>query len=88
MVGLLNKDQCTEGEILILLPCKSIHTFGMKERIDVAFLDKHGRVLKAIRALPPRRLSSCDLAVCVLERRWAPDSSWFEENETVRLLQG
>ena len=52
--GLLGRDSL-EGA-LILRPGKQIHTVGMKFAIDVAFVAKDGRVLRAS-TLPPWRVS-------------------------------
>lgn len=41
----------------MLLPTKSIHTFFMKQSIDVFFLDRHGRVVQSILDLRPWRIS-------------------------------
>ena len=86
MVGLLRKKVCAQGEVLVLLPCKSIHTLGMRESIDVAFVDVQGVVLKSMRALPPWRFASCRHAVCVLERRSDEEKPWFEASDVVELL--
>lgn len=88
LVGLLRRSVCADGEVLALLPCHSVHSFGMREAIDVAFVDKQGRVLRAVRALPPRRVLSCRRAVATLERRAEQGKSWFEPGETVRLVAG
>ncbi|HBT94673.1 MAG TPA: DUF192 domain-containing protein [Coriobacteriia bacterium] len=69
MFGLLRKGVCENGETLVIAPCNSIHTFGMRQVIDIAFLDRWGCVLKSIEALPPRKFAFCKGAVCVLERR-------------------
>jgi hypothetical protein len=45
---------------------RSIHTFGMRFAILVAFLDRNDRVLRT-RLLPPRRLAWCRDARNVLE---------------------
>jgi hypothetical protein len=39
----------------------------------VAFLDRHGRTLRVVRGMPPRRLARCRGAAAVLERRAARD---------------
>lgn len=41
---------------LLLRPASSIHTFGMKFAIDVAFCDRALRVIQ-VRTLPPGRLT-------------------------------
>ena len=59
-------------EALVLVPCSSIHTFGMRHAIDVAFLDKRGFVLAARKSMPPWQCMSCAGAVAVLERFASP----------------
>jgi hypothetical protein len=85
MKGLLDPAVCAKGEILALVPCKSIHSLGMREAIDVAFIDKRGRVLKTEQGLPPCRLLVCKGAACVLERRSRAGRPWFEQGESVGL---
>jgi uncharacterized membrane protein (UPF0127 family) len=54
----------------LLIPrCSSVHTFGMRFAIDIAFLGPDGQVLRLERAVPPRRVLRCRGAVAVLERR-------------------
>jgi uncharacterized membrane protein (UPF0127 family) len=86
LCGLLKKGVCANGEVLALLPCKSIHTFGMKEALDVAFIDRQGCVLQVVRELPAGRLLACKTAVCTLERRSSLGGPWFEVGDTVKLL--
>jgi uncharacterized membrane protein (UPF0127 family) len=83
--GLLDPAVCNEGEVLVLAPCASIHTFGMRESIDVAFLDQKGCVLRAVQGLLPNRLLSCRGAACVLERRNQNAKSWYSSGETLGL---
>lgn len=75
-----------QGEVLALLPCRSVHSFGMREAIDVAFIDRQGRVLKAVCALPPGRVLFCKRAVGTLERRAEQGKPWFRPGETVGLV--
>ncbi|MEQ1872550.1 MAG: DUF192 domain-containing protein [Ilumatobacteraceae bacterium] len=42
--GLLGRDGI--GGALVLSPCRSVHTIGMRFPIDVAYLDEQGFVLK------------------------------------------
>ena len=53
--GLLGRDGLAEGAALVIEPCTSIHTFFMRFSIDAAFLDKAGRVVRAIPDLRPWR---------------------------------
>ena len=55
--GLLGRDDFKQGEALIIMPCKSIHTFFMPFPIDVLFVNKQNQILKAIPSLRPGRLT-------------------------------
>ena len=55
--GLLGRAGLPAGHALIIEPCTSIHTFFMKFTIDAAFLDKEGRVVRAIPAIRPWRMT-------------------------------
>ncbi|HVJ97740.1 MAG TPA: DUF192 domain-containing protein [Acidimicrobiia bacterium] len=52
--GLLGREDL-EG-VLILRPCRQVHTFGMRFPIDVAFCDRYGFVLH-LSTLAPGRVS-------------------------------
>ena len=68
MKGLLGRDGLPEGEALVIKPCTSIHTCFMRFPIDVIFLDDGGKVLRAISAMPPWRLTRLyPRAACVAE---------------------
>ena len=45
LVGLLSRKSLTNTEGLLLKPCASIHTIGMRFSIDVVFLDRENKVL-------------------------------------------
>lgn len=55
-IGLLGKRGLSPGEALWLEPCGSVHTFGMRFDLDVAFMDASGRVLAVVEAAPPWRV--------------------------------
>lgn len=57
MKGLLGRDELPAGEALVITPCNSVHTFGMRFPIDVIFLDKRNKVVGCARNLQPNRLS-------------------------------
>ena len=72
-------------DVMVLMPCHDIHTFGMSYAIDVAFLDAAGKVVRTVRdVLPNKRLREPG-AVAVLERRAIPREVWFEEGDSVAL---
>ena len=53
----------------LLIPhCRSVHTFGMRFPIDVAFVDERGRVLRTERGVKACRVLTCRGAFAVLER--------------------
>lgn len=55
--GLLGKDSLDGGHALVISPCISIHTFGMKFPIDAVFFDNGKRAVGVIRDIRPGRLS-------------------------------
>ena len=56
-VGLLGRNALSAGEGLLLEPCDSVHTIGMRISIDVAFLDDGGRVVSTKPSLTPGRVA-------------------------------
>ncbi len=52
--GLLFRSELADGEGLHLIPCRSVHTFGMTYPIDVLHLDARGRIV-ALETLAPNR---------------------------------
>jgi uncharacterized membrane protein (UPF0127 family) len=66
--GLLGKRELPQGEGLWIKSCSSVHTFGMRFPIDVAFLDRDLRVVAVAKTLRPNRVSPfCLKAISVLE---------------------
>jgi hypothetical protein len=55
--GLMWTDALPPGEALLIVPCNSVHCFGMRYDIDVLFLSKDGTVLKAIPEMKPGAIS-------------------------------
>jgi uncharacterized protein len=55
--GLLGRDRLPDGQALVISPCISIHTFGMKFPIDAVFFDNGKRAVGVIRGIRPGRLS-------------------------------
>lgn len=56
MKGLLGTKSLPSGHGLWLKPCSSIHTVGMAYAIDILFLDKNKKIVKAKRNIRPMRL--------------------------------
>jgi protein-S-isoprenylcysteine O-methyltransferase Ste14 len=55
--GLLGTRGLAPGEGLWLRPCRQVHMVGMRYPVDVVFLDDETRVVRAIPALAPGRVS-------------------------------
>lgn len=72
---------------VVLAGCSSIHTFGMRYPIDVAFVSGEGVVLRSCRELWPNRLVSCRGSHLVVERP-SSDEPWFEEGDVLGLAPG
>ena len=57
--GLLCTKKLDQGKGLIIRPCNSIHTVGMKYAIDVVFLDSQDKIIKIINYMPAGMFSLC-----------------------------
>ena len=71
---------------LVLVPCNDVHTFGMRRKVDVAFVSSTGKVLEVRRALAPWGRARCAPAYATLER-FATDEPWFESGDRVELAR-
>lgn len=56
LCGLLGRGHLPMDEGLLITPCSSIHTFGMRFPIDVLALDGTGKVVKHLSCVPPARI--------------------------------
>jgi hypothetical protein len=56
MQGLLSRDRASMTGVLVLRPCRQVHTLGMRFPIDVAFCDREGVVLRTA-TVPPWRVT-------------------------------
>ena len=65
--GLLKHTGLKPGEGLWIVPCESVHSFGMKFSIDVVYLDRKKKVRKIRKEMVPCRISACLTAHSVLE---------------------
>ncbi len=71
--------------VLMIVPCASIHTFGMKAPIDIAFIGADGVVMLVKRQVPPGRIVRCRGAACVLERWGSNTQDWFEQGRIMTI---
>ncbi|WP_251198152.1 DUF192 domain-containing protein [Anaerotardibacter muris] len=73
-------------QLLMIAPCHSIHTYGMRYPIHVAFFDKRGIVIHSERAVPPGTKRSCNNACGVLEMPAVFENDhWFSSGDHLRL---
>jgi uncharacterized protein len=57
---------------LLFPDCRSVHTFGMRFPLDIAFLDERGRPVRVERNVRPGRVLFCRGASAVLETPASP----------------
>ncbi len=69
---------------LLLVPCRDIHTVGMRYSIDVAFVDGAGQVVEAHRAVGPLCRLRNARAAAVIER-FAACGPWFQPGDRIGL---
>lgn len=67
LVGLLATKSLKPGEGLMIKPCASIHTFGMRYPIDVVFVDASHTVVEIAADLMPGCLAVSRDAAYVIE---------------------
>src|SRR4051794_13986162 len=67
LVGLGLLRALPSGHALRIPDCRSVHTFGMRFPIDVAFLDERGRTIRVERSVGARRVLVCHGAFAVIE---------------------
>jgi uncharacterized membrane protein (UPF0127 family) len=54
LLGTRLDDMAFDG--MLIMPCKSVHTFGMRYPLDIYFLDQRGAVLMRYLGVRPGRL--------------------------------
>ena len=67
--GLAGCRALAPGHALLLAPCASVHTLGMRFALDLVWLDADGAVLALCAELAPRRVAGHRGARAVLEAR-------------------
>lgn len=76
LVGLLGRRALSADEALWIEPCGSVHTFGMRFAIDVVFLDRVGRIVRVVNALPPGRWCRAPGARVAIEFAAGASARW------------
>ncbi len=67
LLGLAFLRSIPSGHALFIPDCRSVHTWGMRFAIDVAFIDEWARPLRVERAVPARRVLACRGAFAAIE---------------------
>lgn len=57
LCGLVGKENLEENTGLIIIPCNSIHMYGMKFEIDAIFVDKDNIICHIIHAMKKMKIS-------------------------------
>lgn len=68
----------------ILVPCRDIHTFGMRYPLDIAFIAKDGNVIEVHRNVGMRKRLKNRYASMVAER-FSREGEWLHVGDVVRL---
>ncbi len=63
--GLIGRRRLPDGFGLVIKPCGSIHMFFMSIELDVAHVDRDGRIVKILHGIKPWRLGPI-----VLRSKW------------------
>ena len=77
LTGLAGRRSLPPGVVLEIPRCRSVHTFGMRFPLDLAWLDGERRVVRIDRAVPPWRVRWCRQARSVLEADSRFSNQWF-----------
>jgi uncharacterized membrane protein (UPF0127 family) len=65
--GLLGRPALQSDEGMLIHDCRLIHTVGMRYALDLAFLDRAGKVRKLVSKLAPLRMAGSFAACATLE---------------------
>jgi uncharacterized membrane protein (UPF0127 family) len=86
MKGLLGTDeQELDFDALHLIPCKGIHTFGMKYALDIAFVNRKGRVIAVRKNVVPNRVITSPPETQSVVERPASIKSWLALDDFVKI---
>ena len=86
LIGMLGSRR--QDGLWMIIPCQCIHTFGMRDPIDIAFTDSGGIVVLAERNVAPNNVRIARKASFVLERFSDDSSDWLKPGESAFLKFG
>jgi uncharacterized membrane protein (UPF0127 family) len=67
LLGLALLERTGAGPGLLIPSCRCVHTFGMRFALDLVFLDREGREIRRLHAVPAGRVVRERRADAVLE---------------------
>ncbi len=67
MRGLLGRPRPEQSEALLIEPCRSVHSMGMRYALDLIYIDRAGCVCKLVYGLKPWQFSASLKACATLE---------------------
>ncbi|MCL2491491.1 MAG: DUF192 domain-containing protein [Coriobacteriia bacterium] len=70
---------------LVLRPCQSIHTIGMRYPLDIAFIDRRHRVVASYTDIPPNRVVVGPGEAQIAIERPTQDTDWYQVGERLHL---
>jgi uncharacterized membrane protein (UPF0127 family) len=56
--GLLGTGSLGDGYGLLIVPCRQVHTFGMRYPIDIVFVDEAWKVKRVVKDMKPGRIGA------------------------------
>ena len=80
--GLLGRNPEDVTFCLLFIDCKSVHTYCMKENIDLIFFNKKLQVIKSFTDIKPRQVFICRQAYGALER-FSKQEFWPKEGDNL-----
>lgn len=81
-LGLLGRNSNDYASCILFLNCKSVHTYRMKENIDLIFFNKNLQVIKSYTDIKPRQVFICRQAYGALER-FSKQEFWPKEGDNL-----
>lgn len=79
----LDEDALPPRHALLLRPCRSVHTFGMRFDLTLIFLGPDGRFVLIENSVPPARIRGSLVATAVLEMRTRDAPLFIELSERI-----
>lgn len=68
----------------LLVPCRDIHTFGMRHPLDIAFIAKDGDVIEVHRSVGVRRRLK-NMRASMVAERFSRDGDWLCVGDVIKL---